>query len=145
MKAYHYTIEMCVASILQSGYLEPAKAGVPHREKLVVWFSTHPMHEPTANKANLDDSGGVRRCTDAEMLDLGLVRFTSHTDALIPWAQLKRRARISIKSQKQLISSARRQGANHMRWYGHIGQLSIAELTLERYDATEKRWVIVEL
>ncbi len=139
--AYHYTIEQCVPSILASGYLEPASMGVPQNEKLVVWFSTQTQHEPTANKATLDGSGGVRRCTDAEMLAMGLVRFKSHTDALLPWTVLKRRARISTKSQKQLVASARKQGADPMLWYGHIGKLSIAELTLERFDEFMGIWV----
>ena len=141
MKAYHYTIEHCVESILASGYLEPASTGVPHTEKLVVWFSTNAQYEPTASKATIGASGVVRRCTDAEMLTLGLVRFTSHTEALIPWSVLKRRARISAKSQKQLVTSAREQGADPMRWYGHIGRLSIAELTLERFDLLSLQWV----
>ena len=141
MKAYHYTIEQCVKSILESGYLEPAHAGVPQTEKLVIWFSIHPMLEPTAHKATLDGSGGVRRCTYAEMLGLGLVRFTSRTDALLPWSVLKRKARISAKTQRRLVKSAYEQGANPMQWYGHIGRLSIAELTLERFDAEAKRWV----
>lgn len=49
-KLYHYTVFRWYGQIVSDGYIKPAYEYIPENERKVVWLSTNPVWEETANK-----------------------------------------------------------------------------------------------
>lgn len=142
MMAWHYTTGNKIASILKMGVLLPATAGVHPPEKPVVWFSLHPQWEPTASKGLVDERGLQRAATLAEMLTItgGLYRFGIDARGLLCGEALKRHARINRRTWAALCAAGYGSGANPNEWFGHVGQISIDRLVLQRLPAVGGEW-----
>ena len=149
MRVWHYTILDRAKRILLDGKIKAATAGVPTREIPVVWFSAQQVWEPTANKMvvrkhALEFETKIT-LTTRQMFDgvAGpLVRFGIDSDTLLPWAILKRKAKISRKEQTRLIKKAKLVGSDPMLWYGHLYNLVLWD-TIEGW--VEGKWYPVEL
>ena len=144
MSAWHYTISDRAWLIFQDGLIKPATAGVRHPEKPVVWFSTQQHWEPTANKMAYTTSGElIHMSTKMMFQEVGgeLFRFGIGTHHLLPWHRLARAARIPIKVQKGLITTAREAKADPMKWYGTLKPVPVIDTIIQRYNPIKKEWV----
>lgn len=145
MHIYHYTTEFAIGSILSDGFIKEASGSIGPREIPAVWFTRHPMWEPTANKGIMTPDGVHRGVlTTAEMFAMiRLYRFKIPLKALpkplkaLPWAQLKRKARISGKEQRRLISAAKSVNSDHTLWYGVLNPVPVSIMTIEVWDGEQ--------
>jgi hypothetical protein len=118
---WHYTVGVHVPSIVKDGVIRPATRFVPPGEKPIVWFSTHPDWEPTANKnwpnpdgslIRLDRAGTAEKCG-------GLERFgVADETAPYRWQALKDLSGMSRKMAQGLYDTAIRMGARPSDWWG---------------------------
>ena len=116
--AYHYTTALHLESITITGQLDPAASvmvGAGCRERPILWFSTRPYWEVTANKAVMED-GKIRRLTMEETYSKagGLVRFGYPAQKLHPWKddKLRRKARMDKHLADGLTKVGIEQGAD---------------------------------
>jgi hypothetical protein len=145
MIAWHYTTGQKYKLIKQSGVLLPADIGVAPPEQPVLWFSTHPKYEPSAKKPLGDSNGKVlRMLTVDEMYEMadGLYRFGYPVSKLKCGESLRRAAKMSSVWWRRLAKGGAKLAANPADWWGHVGSLSLNEVTVEKMDAN-KRWVRV--
>ena len=68
---WHYTVGACYEGIVREGIIKPASDYVPKHERLIVWFSTNPYWEATANKACLNPNGKIEALTMSETAERG--------------------------------------------------------------------------
>jgi hypothetical protein len=134
--AWHYTVGVRMAEILKAQELRPATAGVPQGEIPVVWFSTRPFWEPTANKSLQNDQGEIVRLGFEQTIEHGGGgwRFGVPTALLLPWRELKIAARIAPQWVRGLKQTAKKIGSDPMHWYGSIQPVPIDTCTIERLD-----------
>lgn len=136
MIAWHYTIGDRLASILASGFLLPATAGVPRRERPAVWFTTRCTFEPTACKGAIGPDG-IRRELSVEETEVfcgGLVRFGTAADDLVPWPRLMTAVRMKVEHAKILERAARARGSDPSAWFGFVGPVPIKGCRVERWE-----------
>jgi hypothetical protein len=112
-RIFHYTLVDRLDQIIASGEIRTATAFVPRGERPVVWFSTHPIWEPTADKLKILSPDLVRLATDAEMDNIGRARIevAQHT-APYEWGDFRRQTFASKETASQLAQSARAQGSS---------------------------------
>ena len=120
MRIWHYTTGHRFVEIVRSGEIIPATANVPAHERPVVWFSTDPHWEPTANKALKDNNDGSIRDLSREETathDGGLVRIEVGPEtAPYRWADYKRMSGIFAAEAAGLVKAARRAGSDPCHW-----------------------------
>jgi hypothetical protein len=143
MLAWHYTISDRAQGIISTGQLNLATVGVRPPERPVVWFTRHQHWEPTANKLAVLRDGTMRTLTTQEMFnEIGgeLYRFGIDPARLLPWAVLKRRARISSRVQRDLLRQAKAIGSDHTLWLGSLEPIPLSDLTVQKWNPIAKRW-----
>jgi hypothetical protein len=149
MIVYHYTTSEKLNSIYADGLLLPSAIGIGNREIPIVWFSSNPRWEPTANKSIGYRANGldvpVRPLTTSEMAGMfTLVRFGIHASRTLPWHQLRKAARIAHTEQRRLIRRARRVGSTPIDWFGSLDPIPIAETIREDMNPS-REWVLNEI
>ncbi|CBJ36681.1 conserved protein of unknown function [Ralstonia solanacearum CMR15] len=145
MIAWHYTTGHKYELIKQTGILLPADIGVEPPEQPILWFSTHPRYEPSAMKPLGGSNGNVlRMLTLDEMRELGggLYRFGYSLAELKCGENLRKAAKMSSIWWRRLVRGAANLKADPADWWGHVGSLSLSEVTVETMD-DNKRWIPV--
>ena len=145
MIAWHYTTGQKYELIKKTGILLPADIGVTPPEKPILWFSTHRKYEPSAMKPLGDSRGNIiRMLTLNEMKDMagGLYRFGSSVTELKCGENLRKAAKMQSIMWRCLIKNGARLKADPADWWGHVGSLYLAEVTVEMMDAN-MRWIPV--
>ena len=115
MPLYHYTTVSHLVSILEDRQLDPSKTVTLKKERPVVWLTTKPDWEKTANKMVGGSDGTVRRGTkqDTHVLGGGLIRIEVKPEGpLYTWKQWKKRSGVSKRYVKPLEDIAKDEGAN---------------------------------
>lgn len=146
--AYHYTIGDYFRPIIESGFLDPARSvtqGQGLRERPILWFSTHPIWEPTACKA-YSSNGHIRTLSMAETIEKGHggIRFGCPVSRLHSWStgKLRSKARMSKDVAKALRLSGIEQGATPEFWYGSLSKVSLSGLTVEVINS-DMQWELL--
>src|SRR5262245_44666416 len=106
---WHYTTGQKFRLIVTDGEILPATAGVPEGERPIVWFSTAPDWETTANKYLLRRDGTIEHLDRAKTaeLDGGLVRFgVAPETAPHDWEALKELSGMSSEMAQGLYRVA---------------------------------------
>lgn len=132
---WHYTTGALFMKIVESGFLLPTSVGVQAPELPVLWFSKHPVFEPTARKAVLEN-GKIRVLSVRETFERGggLVRFGVKPEGLYQATALRAAAKIPRRTWKALESIAHRQGSNSQNWWGTTEALPIDSIVIEVMD-----------
>jgi hypothetical protein len=114
--------------------IRPATAFVPEGELPVVWFSTQPFWEPTANKMIETADGRTTRLSNTQCRDfLGpLFRFGVPTKHLIPWIRLIKKARISKAEQRRLRANSGGSGPEF--WHGSLESVPIKHTVVQKMN-----------
>lgn len=118
MGIWHYTVGVRLRSILRDKLIKPATAGVPAGERPVVWFTTNPEWEPTANKGVVRYGKTVwltRAETEAEGGGLFRIEVAPET-APYGWEEFKRLSGITEREEKRLARRAREWGSDYHDW-----------------------------
>lgn len=143
MISWHYTTGDKYELIKKSGLLLPSDIGVSEPERPILWFSTHSKFEPTAMKPirNLD-GGFIRMLTLEELREMagGLVRFGCPVTRLKFGENLRKEAKMKSKIWRGLAKTAAKVNASQSDWWGHVGTMEVAELTVE-VMSNRMRWL----
>ena len=138
MIAWHYTTGEKYELIKKCGLLLPADIGVTAPERPILWFSTHQRFEPTALKPLASAQGIIRMLTMEELRDMagGLVRFGCPVTRLKFGENLRKEAKMQSIIWRGLAKSAARVKASQSDWWGYVGSMALAEVTVEvmNYD-----------
>lgn len=143
MISWHYTTGDKYELIKKSGLLLPSDIGVSEPERPILWFSTHPKFEPTAMKPLLNLAGGfIRMLSLEELREMagGLVRFRCPVSQLKFGENLRKEAKMKSKMWRGLAKAAEKVNASQSDWWGHVGTMEIAELTVE-VMSNRMRWL----
>ena len=125
-RKWHYTVGARFLSIVSDGMIKLATAGLPIDEKPIVWFSTNPDWEQTANKLSLAYGKLIRldRARTAE-LGGGLVRIgVAPETAPHDWCALKELSGMSGRVAQGLYRAAIEMGAHPGDWWGAFDAVS---------------------
>ena len=94
----------------------------------------------------LVDSNGkiIHRLTVDEMWEMadGLYRFGCPLVHLKCGENLRKAAKMSSIWWRRLVRSGAKMKAHQADWWGHVGSMSLSEVTVEKMDA-DKRWIPV--
>jgi len=133
MISWHYTTGDKYELIKKSGLLLPSDIGVSEPERPILWFSTHPKFEPTAMKPLHGAQGFIRMLTLEELREMagGLVRFHCPVRRLKFGENLRKEAKMKSKIWRGLAKAAIKVNANENDWWGHVGNMEIADLKVE--------------
>lgn len=139
---WHYTIGEKVDMIIRDGFLRQSSVGIHPRELPVVWFSSNPIWEATANKAIMQDDG-ARLLTTRQMRDVfgnRMFRFGIPLMKTLPWEHLQKAAKIPRKTQKHMIAAGKAVGSVKSDWFGMIEPVAIEDLLLQKWNDDHMRW-----
>jgi hypothetical protein len=148
MKVWHYTTDDKLNSIYADEALLPTAIAIGPNERPVLWFSSNPVWEPTANKALGVERNGqrtmIRPMTNAEMFRMfKLRRFGIDSERLMHWPVLRKAARIGMTEQRRMIKRAREMGSAPHHWYGTLDPVPLSDLVREDYIHGEG-WVLYD-
>jgi len=118
MRIWHYTVGVRLRSILKDQMIEFATTGIRTGERPVVWATTSPKWEPTANKAiNRDGHNVFLDKRETTTHGEGLYRIEVMPEAVpYGWDEYKRLSNIDERMAKGLARVAREQGSNYRDW-----------------------------
>jgi hypothetical protein len=119
MTKWHYTILLWLDEIRKDGLIKPASDYITLGERPIVWFSTNPDWELTANK-NLVESDKVifldRAGTEKHY---GLARIgVAPETAPYDWRSLKELSGMPGKHAEGLYREAIKRGSRPGQWWG---------------------------
>lgn len=133
-RVFHYTVSEYYNRIAHDGFIRPATEGVPAGERPAVWFSVHPVWEPTATKAiRYRETGEFHRATWEEMQVHGPARIeVAPETAPHRWKDYVRLSSASPATCRGLELAAREWGANALHW-----RVSFEPVPAEKWLAVE--------
>ena len=145
--AWHYTTGTAAVAIMRGFTIRPATAGIEATEEPVVWFSTNPHWEHSANKSLKDPDGRVRRLGFAETVSVGrgAGRFGMPVEKLTPWPAIAQAAHIAPAMARALEKAAVVMGADAREWYGILGSVGTANCVFEYLDGDVWRNFLEEI
>jgi hypothetical protein len=135
MRIWHYTVGVHLPGIMRSGEIRCATAFVPESEKPLVWFSTNPLWEETANKMYKDILGTLHEGNKETTAKIGegLIRIEVSPDAApYSWKDFKKKKMWTKKIIKGLEKAALKVGANPSQW------------RMSYYPVPKEKWIAVE-
>jgi len=143
MTKWHYTVGNCLTSILKDGIIKPADTFVPEDQRPIVWFSTAPDWEYTANKAWRNPDGVIIPLTRKGTAKYGggLVRIgVAPYTAPYNWGALKQLSPIPPRLAKSLRRTAERDGADPKDWWGTFDPVPRSQwISIQRH--VDGQWV----
>lgn len=117
-RLFHYTHGTNAVKIFKSGAIRQATGGLQKRERPVVWFSSHPLYEPTALPA-WEQRGQARRLTSIKELANYEVPFRFEVDPdefPLTWLAFINLSGCPRKESRRLARIAKAWGANIAGW-----------------------------
>jgi hypothetical protein len=146
MIVWHYTTGEKLYQIVRDSVIKPATAFVPIGERPIVWFSTAPVWEETANKRLLRSDGKIVSLDrdGTHVHGGGLIRIgVAPETAPYKWELLKAKAHMTPRMAKGLIKAAHKCGAKPSEWRGTFEPVPFEKwIALEVWDGI--KWVSAE-
>jgi hypothetical protein len=142
---FHYTPEIKIEEIINSGVINLATKSIFHKnEKPVAWVSTNLFWENTATKISYDIFGNIVRLSFEEHLNnFGCARIEVKEYGLMTWAKLKHKANMDLTAAKAFEETGLIQGSNSKEWYG-----SLQPIVLNRWIRAEvlkdNKWILIQ-
>lgn len=137
-KIYHYTNGLKINKIIDSGVLLTSPRIPKPREKPLVWFSSHPEWEKTANKiARLNGIDSLLNQHETALHCHGLFRFCIDTEntkyTIYQWPKIAVVGKIPDTIKKRLLKRAKLCATLPSQWYGIFEEVDIQDTTIEEY------------
>lgn len=122
MNYYHYTPEIRLSEIIDSGLIKLATQSVyAPKEKACAWASTHPIWEPTATKMIINQFGNPIKLTFKEQLEkFGCARIQVKPVGFVHWGKMKHLAKMNLEQAKQMELVGIECGGNPKEWFGSL-------------------------
>lgn len=143
MFLYHYTNGLKIAAIVNAGILMATPEKPKPGEKRVVWFSSNPLWEKTANKiVSINGEEKLLDMKGTEKYTQGLFRIKLKKESmenLYGWPLLAAKARIPENIKKRLTKRAKAAKVNAQEWFGVIGDVELKEFVVEKM--INDRWI----
>ena len=143
LKLWHYTAELRINEIIESGVIKLATKYLEKRERPAVWLSSNPVWENTATKM-VNDGFNLRQLSLEEMkIHFGLARIeVIPKDSYITWGKYKYDSGISARFYGMLESEGLRKQANPKEWYASFEPILKHEwLSIEIWK--NNKWEVV--
>lgn len=139
--AWHYTTATRFLQILRQRVLMPHKPADASVGEPVVWFSICDDFDPSACLTADRGDGHLTHCSVSETADLGqgLVRLGVPVRTLLTCAELRREARMSEATWKQLCEEARELGSDPDQWFGSLHPIPLDRCVVDVRD-DDGRW-----
>lgn len=119
-RVFHYTILERYQSIFNDGEIKVATKFVPVGVKPVVWFTTNPDWDETANKGAAMDDGSFKTLNRQSMWEMGVHPIRIEIDptmvSLRSWNNYKKNSGDSKEVLKGLEKTAKQVGSNPKLW-----------------------------
>ncbi|CAM4387925.1 hypothetical protein [Flavobacterium terrigena] len=134
-KYFHYTPEVRIDEIIQSGKINLATASVYNKkEKACAWVSSNPIWEKTATKMVFDEFGNTTKLTFDEQLEMfGCARIEVKEIGLYSWNKLVHIAKMNPTFAEQMVRVGVEQGGKPSEWFGSL------------YPITKDKWIKAEI
>ncbi len=131
---YHYTVGQWIKAIIGEGIIRPATQWVPKGERPIVWFSSNPDWEQTANKGWLQNGVAITLTKEQTRKHAGgLFRIgVLNETAPYSWQKLRFLSKMHPAAADRLEEDARERGSNPNEWYGTF------------HAVTRDKWLVVE-
>ena len=141
---WHYTTGQKLGPILASGHLRPAAPNVPKAGRPVVWFSTNPQWEPTANLFRRAADGSLERLSKDQtyVLGGGLIRVGVAPEvAPHDWNAYKQLSGIAPKLAREMYDAAIKLRSRPGQWFVSFDPVPQAKwLAVEVLEG--EQWVV---
>jgi len=145
MQVWHYTIGKYLLSILEDGKLKrEAKEHGKRVYEPVVWFSTNPLWEETANKKIVGKGGSLPVTKENTRLHgRGLARIEVFPEAApYTWADYRQKSKSGKKYLDVLESTAIEDGAKPEEWrVSYKPVFKNQWLAIEVWDSKTNTWI----
>ncbi|MBT3185746.1 MAG: hypothetical protein HN907_01565 [Nitrospina sp.] len=145
MQIWHYTIGQHLSSILEEGKIKrEAKVHAKKVYERVVWFSTNPVWEETANKIITGKDGNLPVTKEITLFHGGgLARIEVFPEAApYTWADYRRQSKSAKKYLDALESAALENGADPEEWrVSYKPVLKNKWLAIEAWDSKTQTWI----
>jgi hypothetical protein len=143
VRVFHYTTMEKLGKILDSRSIFTATGYVPKNERPVVWFSTNPVWEETANKGIMDALGrisdGSREKTHKGAG--GLARIEVPESITVNWLTFKLESGIKPVLAKRLARIAKKQNSKPSEWRVSFTSVPESEwISLELFNWEKQFW-----
>ncbi|MCO6457455.1 MAG: hypothetical protein J5I93_19310 [Pirellulaceae bacterium] len=133
---WHYTTVQKLDSIVHSGAIQPSAPPRERDEKPVVWFSSRPDWDPTANPVVAAAGGRTRRYATLDetiVVGGGLARIGVAAEvAPHDWKAYKRLSGVSPRRAKAMYDRALALGSRPSSWF-----VSFAAVPRQQWQAVE--------
>jgi hypothetical protein len=124
-KYFHYTTELRLIEIIESGKIMLATAGIEKREKPCAWVSTNPYWEHSATKSHLIN-GIFKSLTFEEQLNIdGCARIEVKPIGLYKWGKLIHKIRMEKNIALALEEAGLEMGGQPLDWHGSLYPIGI--------------------
>jgi hypothetical protein len=119
-RVFHYTVFQRLQSIFTDTEIKVATKNVPAGVKPVVWFTTNPDWEETANKDVDFGNGSTEFLNRQSMWEKGIHPIRIEVDptkvSLRSWSNYKKNSGDSMDTIKSLEKTAKQLGSNPKQW-----------------------------
>jgi hypothetical protein len=141
---YHYTTELHLEKILDSGYLKVSDFEIKNKVKRpALWLSKNPTWEKTATKNVYDPNLGTTRplTFEEQSIKFGCVRLTvPFCSTFCTWAKYRHVSKEPTQICDSLERIGIQQGSKPSDWYASFSNIPISKIeSIEIWDGNE--WV----
>lgn len=144
MRIWHYTVGASLRAILRDEQINPATASAGKGVRALVWCTTSPQWEPTANKSWMDRNGRVTRLDkeDTEAYGEGLYRIGILSDAVpYVWEDFKQLSGVTEGIAVALEQVARELGSNCSDWRMSFEPIARHQWLRIEFEVKGHQWV----
>lgn len=136
---YHYTTQVHMARIRETGYLQPSHVLLDPGEKSLLWFSAHPHWEPSVKKMIRRPEGVFLLSFEQLRKALGCVRLSiaSSDPRLMSRQTAYNYAGTPVSTRERLDHIGRQCGAEPDQWRAVASPIPLGELGIEFLDREE--------
>jgi hypothetical protein len=143
VRVFHYTTMEKLEHILNDRLIIPATEYVPKNERPVVWFSTNPVWEETANKGIMDALGRISEGSREKTHEGagGLSRIEVPESTTVNWLTFKLESGIKPILAKRLARTAKKQNSKPSEWRVSFTSVPESEwLSVELFNWEKQIW-----
>jgi hypothetical protein len=130
---FHYAPWIRLPDIAESGRLMPSNAGGAPHEPPLLWFSSNPVWEPTANKSIMVNGTSHEMTFEQQQQTIGCIRFRlpASDRRLMGWEAACSFAGIPPRERQALEIAGQQRGASHEHWFAVAEPVPLHEVQLE--------------
>lgn len=141
LRFFHYTSPSYLPSIIRSGYIKLATAGIDKKEKPAVWLSTNTVWEHTATKIGVINGVPTQMTKEQQHRLVGLARIeVKRLEGFVSWTEFGNASGVSKQSFEFMETLGCLKGADPSEWWAYFEPIRVKDwLAVEVWDG--RKWV----